>query len=46
MHFPWIDRLLGTHHAPADRWPDDYGLETLRVPEGNLRQLVFPISGR
>jgi sterol desaturase/sphingolipid hydroxylase (fatty acid hydroxylase superfamily) len=23
--FPWIDRLFGTYHLPADRWPSSYG---------------------
>jgi lathosterol oxidase len=42
VHFPWIDRLFGSFHAPADRWPAAYGVEGDRVPDGYAAQLVFP----
>jgi sterol desaturase/sphingolipid hydroxylase (fatty acid hydroxylase superfamily) len=44
VHFPWIDRLFGSYFAPADRWPDDYGVESQQVPEGYLRQLTYPFK--
>lgn len=42
VHFPWIDRLLGTYHAPAGRWPEAVGLDDARFPLGFLRQLTYP----
>lgn len=44
VHFPWIDQLFGTHFAPAERWPEDYGLAPNHVPEGYLDQLAFPFK--
>ena len=44
VHFPWIDRLFGTYHAPADRWPDEYGVVPDRMPPDWLGQLVHPFS--
>jgi sterol desaturase/sphingolipid hydroxylase (fatty acid hydroxylase superfamily) len=43
VHFPWIDRLFGSWHAPAGRWPTAYGLADEVVPEGYLAQFVYPI---
>jgi lathosterol oxidase len=46
VHFPWIDRLFGTFHAPAERWPDEYGVASGdgadRVPDGYAAQLAYP----
>jgi len=42
VHFPWIDRLLGTYHAPAGEWPEAVGLDDARFPVGFLRQLTYP----
>jgi lathosterol oxidase len=44
VHLPWIDRLLGTHHLPADRWPEDYGIAGDPVPKGYLAQLTAPFT--
>lgn len=44
VHFPWIDRLFGTFHAPRERWPERYGVAPDRVPDGYLAQLVFPFA--
>lgn len=44
VHFPWIDRLFGTFHAPRERWPERYGVAPDRVPEGWLSQLAFPFA--
>jgi lathosterol oxidase len=42
VHLPWLDRLFGTAYLPGDRWPDAYGIAGDPVPEGYLRQLVYP----
>ena len=26
IHFPFLDRLFGTHHLPKDQWPSGYGI--------------------
>jgi sterol desaturase/sphingolipid hydroxylase (fatty acid hydroxylase superfamily) len=41
IHFPWIDRLLGTHYYPQ-HWPEKYGLNGEEIPEGFLRQTIMP----
>jgi sterol desaturase/sphingolipid hydroxylase (fatty acid hydroxylase superfamily) len=41
--FPWIDRLFGTHHLPAENaWPQRYGVLREVVPPGLLAQQWFP----
>ena len=42
VHFPFIDRIFGTYHMPADRWPEDYGVQNHPVPSGYLRQFLYP----
>jgi sterol desaturase/sphingolipid hydroxylase (fatty acid hydroxylase superfamily) len=42
IHFPWLDRLFGTHHLPAERWPKGYGVGGHPVPRGYLAQFLFP----
>jgi sterol desaturase/sphingolipid hydroxylase (fatty acid hydroxylase superfamily) len=42
VHFPWIDRLFGTHHLPADRWPDELGILGHPVPAGPVAQFKWP----
>ncbi len=42
VHLPWIDRLFGTYHMPADRWPKEYGIQGDPVPDGYLAQLAEP----
>jgi sterol desaturase/sphingolipid hydroxylase (fatty acid hydroxylase superfamily) len=41
IHFPWLDRLFGTHHFPKGRWPDGYGVPEA-VPNGYWAQLRYP----
>lgn len=41
IHFPWIDRIFGTHYLPA-AWPHSYGLDGEEIPEGFLRQTIVP----
>lgn len=43
VHFPWIDRLFGTFHLPADgAWPPEVGIDGDPVPPGFGEQLVWP----
>jgi len=43
IHFPWIDRLFGTHYLPEDgRWPDTYGVAGEKVPAGFWAQFFYP----
>ena len=44
VHFPFIDRIFGTHHLPKDEWPGQYGIEGGQVPDGYLNQLVYPLK--
>jgi len=44
IHFPWIDRLFGTHYLPEDRWPDTYGLNNEDIPRGFWAQFVYPFT--
>jgi sterol desaturase/sphingolipid hydroxylase (fatty acid hydroxylase superfamily) len=41
VHFPLLDRLFGTHHFPAARWPEAYGVPEA-VPAGYRAQFLFP----
>jgi sterol desaturase/sphingolipid hydroxylase (fatty acid hydroxylase superfamily) len=42
IHFPFLDRLFGTHHLPEARWPAAYGIEGHPVPRGYWKQLLYP----
>jgi sterol desaturase/sphingolipid hydroxylase (fatty acid hydroxylase superfamily) len=44
IHFPFLDRLFGTHHLPEGRWPTGYGIEGHPVPKGYWRQLLYPFQ--
>ncbi len=44
IHFPWLDRLFGTHHMPKDRWPEGYGISGHPVPKGYWRQWWYPFK--
>ncbi len=41
VHFPWLDRLFGTHFLPGDRWPDELGIRGHPVPAGLLAQFGY-----
>jgi sterol desaturase/sphingolipid hydroxylase (fatty acid hydroxylase superfamily) len=41
IHFPWIDRLFGTHYLPSE-WPTRYGLNGEEIPSGFIRQTYEP----
>ncbi len=43
VHFPWLDRLFGTHFLPGDRWPDELGIEGHPVPPSFAGQLMYPL---
>jgi len=42
VHLPVLDRIFGTQHLPPGKWPEEYGVEGHAVPDGSLRQLVYP----
>lgn len=42
VHFPWLDRLFGTHYLPEDRWPEELGVRGHPVPLSLAGQLVYP----
>jgi lathosterol oxidase len=47
IHFPWIDRLFGTHYLPRDgSWPHTYGLYREEMPPGFARQFLYPFVRR
>lgn len=41
IHFPFLDRLFGTHLYPASAWPSGYGVVE-EVPPRYLRQQAYP----
>ena len=42
IHFPWIDKLFGTHYYPRDKWPHSYGLDNEKIPAGFWGQAFYP----
>ena len=47
IHFPWIDKLFGTHYLPEDdSWPHTYGLHDETLPRGFWRQAIYPFTRR
>jgi lathosterol oxidase len=46
VHFPWIDRLFGTHYLPDDRWPEELGIRGHPVPPDFVGQLAWPFRRR
>ena len=41
IHFPFLDRLFGTHYLPDDAWPSGYGVPE-NVPRGYWPQFLYP----
>lgn len=41
IHFPWLDRLFGTHYLPPGQWPSGYGVPE-KVPAGYRAQFMYP----
>jgi lathosterol oxidase len=46
IHFPWIDRMFGTHYLPEDKWPETYGLHNEKMPAGFWAQTFYPFRRR
>ena len=46
IHFPWIDKIFGTHYLPEDKWPDNYGLHKEKIPAGFWGQTFYPLTRR
>ena len=46
IHFPWIDKIFGTHYLPKDKWPDTYGLDNEKIPAGFWGQAFYPLTRR
>jgi len=47
IHFPWIDRIFGTHYLPKDdSWPQTYGLHEQEIPRGFWGQFFYPLTRR
>jgi sterol desaturase/sphingolipid hydroxylase (fatty acid hydroxylase superfamily) len=47
IHFPWIDKLFGTHYLPeGDKWPESYGLYREEFPKGFIAQNLYPFRRR
>jgi sterol desaturase/sphingolipid hydroxylase (fatty acid hydroxylase superfamily) len=44
VHLPVLDLVFGTFHMPQGKWPSAYGIENNPVPEGYLRQFVYPLK--
>jgi sterol desaturase/sphingolipid hydroxylase (fatty acid hydroxylase superfamily) len=44
IHFPFLDRLFGTHYLPGDKWPAGYGIAGHPVPHGYLAQFQHPFK--
>lgn len=42
IHFPFLDKAFGTHHMPANRWPEGYGIVGHPVPKGYIAQFLYP----
>ncbi|MCU1286016.1 MAG: Fatty acid hydroxylase superfamily protein [Acidobacteriales bacterium] len=42
VHLPALDLLFGTFHMPKGEWPHAYGITNNPVPEGYLKQMVYP----
>jgi len=46
IHFPWIDRLFGTHYSPEGKWPERYGLAHSKLPKDFVGQFFAPFLGK
>lgn len=46
VHLPMIDRWFGTAYMPKHGWPSGYGVEGLSVPQGYVRQMIWPFASR
>jgi lathosterol oxidase len=46
IHFPWIDKIFGTHYLPGNEWPKHYGLHDEKIPAGFWGQTFYPLTRR
>ena len=47
IHFPWLDKLFGTHYLPKDdSWPEHYGLNHEKIPFSFWGQFFYPLLPR
>lgn len=46
VHLPVIDMMLGTFKLPDKMWPDTYGVFSDPVPDGFVKQFVYPFRGK
>lgn len=44
VHFPWIDKIFGTYYLPKNEWPSGYGIKNHPVPNGYLKQFMYPFK--
>jgi sterol desaturase/sphingolipid hydroxylase (fatty acid hydroxylase superfamily) len=44
IHFPWLDKLFGTYYMPPNKWPKGYGINKHPVPNGYLKQFLYPLK--
>ena len=45
IHFPWVDKLFGTHYLPKDdSWPHTYGLDNEPIPRDFVSQFFYPFT--
>jgi sterol desaturase/sphingolipid hydroxylase (fatty acid hydroxylase superfamily) len=44
IHFPWLDKLFGTYYMPPNLWPRGYGIGGHPVPNGYIKQFVYPFK--
>ena len=42
LHFSFIDRMFGTAVTSESEWPEEYGVVGDYVPDGLIRQQLFP----
>ncbi|MFJ4374496.1 sterol desaturase family protein [Pseudomonas japonica] len=43
IHLPLVDMLFGTFKLPPDEWPERYGVFGEPLPQGILRQFLYPL---
>ena len=43
IHFPWIDKIFGTHYLPDGQWPETYGLDDENIPRVS-GAVLYPFS--
>jgi sterol desaturase/sphingolipid hydroxylase (fatty acid hydroxylase superfamily) len=41
---PFVDRLFGTLYLPKDQWPKKYGIDSHKVANGLIGQLIQPFK--